>query len=84
MSSTDSDYPWKDSQGNITTVEVNNLKSINGVFRNSDMIMINLYSEYYRTYEGGFIDSLNAYNVYLHCPNLDHANSIGVRGDNTN
>ena len=31
MSSTDSDYPWKVSQGNVTTVEINDLKSINGV-----------------------------------------------------
>ena len=28
MSSTDSDYPWKDSEGNVQTVELNNLKSI--------------------------------------------------------
>ena len=44
MSSTDSDYPWKDSQGNITTVEINNLQYINGVLRNSDMITISLES----------------------------------------
>ena len=44
MSSTGSDYPWKDSQGNIATVEMNNLQSINGVLRNSDMITINLES----------------------------------------
>ena len=31
MSSTDSDYPWRDRQGNVTTVEINNLRSINGV-----------------------------------------------------
>ena len=42
MSSTDSDYPWKNSQGNITTVESNNLQPINGVLKNSDMITINL------------------------------------------
>ena len=36
MSSTDSDYPWKDSEGNVQTVEINNLKSINGVLRISD------------------------------------------------
>ena len=83
MSSTDSDYPWKESQGNITTVEINNLKSVNGVFGNPDMITINLESEYYRTYESGFIDLLNVHSVYLHCPNLGHFNSIGVRGENT-
>ena len=31
MSSTGNDYPWKDSQGNITTVEINNIQSIHGV-----------------------------------------------------
>ena len=83
MSSTDSDYPWKNSQGNITTVEINNLKSSNGVLRNPDMITINLESEHYRTYESGFTDLLNVHNVYLHCPNLGRFNSIGVRGENT-
>ena len=83
MNSTDSDYPWKGRQGNITTVEINDLKSINGVLRNSDMITVNLESEYYRTYEGGFIDLLNVHNVYLHCPNLGHFHSIGGRGEST-
>ena len=82
MGSTDSDYPWKDSQGNITTVKIN-LQSINGVLRNSDMITVNLESEYYRTYESGFIDLLNVHNVYFHCPNLGRFNSIGVRGEST-
>ena len=40
MSSTDSDYPWRDSQGNVTTVEISSLQPINGVLRNSDMIMV--------------------------------------------
>ena len=44
MSSTENDYPWEDSQGNITTVEINNLRSVNGVFRNPGMVMINLES----------------------------------------
>ena len=26
---------------------------------------------------------LNDHNVYLHCPNLRHFDSIGVRGENT-
>ena len=44
---------------------------------------INLESKNYRTYESGFIDLFNAHNVYLHCPNLGHFLSIGVRGENT-
>ena len=83
MSSTDGDYPWRDRQGNITTVEINNLQSINGVLRNSDTITVNLESEYYRTYESGFTDLLNVHNVNLHCPDLGHFNSIGVRGEST-
>ena len=47
------------------------------------MIPISLESEYYRSYESGFVDLLNVHNVYLHCPNLVHFNSIGVRGENT-
>ena len=47
------------------------------------MMTINLESEYYRSYESGFIDLLNVHNVYLHCPNLGHFNSIGVRGEST-
>ena len=83
MSSTNSDYPWQNRLGLITTVGNNNLQSINGVLRNSNSITVNLKSEYYRSYESGFIDLLNVHNVYLHCPNLGHFNSIGVRGGNT-
>ena len=83
MSTTSGNYPWRDRQGFLTTVDNNNLHSINGVLRNSDMIAVSLESEYYRSYESGFIDLLNVHNVYLHCPNLGHFNSIGVRGENT-
>ena len=37
----------------------------------------------YNTYESGFLDLLNIHNIYMHCPNLGHFNSIGVRGENT-
>ena len=33
MSSADFDYPWKDSQGNVQSVEMHNLKPVNGVLR---------------------------------------------------
>ena len=83
MSTTGGNHPWTNKQGFVTTVGPNNLHSINGVLRNSDMISVSLESEYYRSYESGFIDLLNVHNVYLHCPNLGHFNSIGVRGGNT-
>ena len=37
----------------------------------------------YDTYESGFLDLLNIHNIYMHCPNLGHFNSTGVRGENT-
>ena len=37
----------------------------------------------YKEYESGFIDLLNIHNIYMHCPNLGHFNSIGVRGEST-
>ena len=83
MGSTDSDYPWQNRLGLITAAGNNNLQSIDGVLRNSKSITVNLETEYYRSYESGFIDLLNVHNVYLHCPNLGHFNSIGVRGENT-
>ena len=83
MSNTDSDYPWQTRLGLITSVDNHNLQSINGALRNSDTINVNLESEHCRSYESGFIDLLNVHNVYLHCPNLGHFNSIGVRGENT-
>ena len=75
-------HPWIDKQGFVTPVDPNNLHSINGVLRDSDMISVSLTSEYYRSYESGFIDLLNVHNVYLHCPSLGHFNSTGVRGEN--
>ena len=83
MSSTDSGYPWQNRLGLITTVDNNNLQSINGVLRNTNSSTASLESEYYKSYESGFIDLLNVHNVYLHCPNLGYFNSIGVRGENT-
>ena len=56
MNSTDSDYPWTDSEGNVQSVEINNIKFINGVLRNSDVITINSKSKFYRSYGSGFID----------------------------
>ena len=76
-------HPWTDKQGFVTSVDPNNLHSINGVLRNSDMISVSLESGYYRSYESGFIDLPNVHNVYKHCPDLGHFNSIGVRGGNT-
>ena len=36
-----------------------------------------------RTYVSNFLDSLNIHTIYMHCPNLGHFHSIGVRGENS-
>ena len=79
------DYPWKNREGIAQAVDTDNLQSINGVLRNTDneFIPVSPQSDFYRTYESGFLDLLNIHNIYLHCPNLGHFNSIGVRGENS-
>ena len=79
------DYPWVNREGTIQSVDVNNIQFINGVLRNSDneFVPLNLQSEFYRTYESGFLDLLSIHNIYMHCPNLGHFNSIGVRGESS-
>ena len=83
MSNTDSDYPWRNIDGTSKTADSNNLQYINGVLRNAQMIHHHQLSDYYKSYESGFIDLLNVHNMYVHCPNLGHFNSIGVRGEST-
>ena len=55
----------------------NNLRSINEVLRCSTISSPNTSSE------TGFIDLLNAHNIYIYSSNLGHYSSIGVRGENT-
>ena len=66
MGSTGSDYPWKGSQGNVQLVEIIHLEFINGVLRNSDMITVNLETEYYRAYGSCFVDLFNVHNVRIY------------------
>ena len=65
VSNTDSDYPRKDIEGNMQTVDINNIRPINGVLRNTEVIHFHQLSDYYKSYESGFIDLLNAHNIYL-------------------
>ena len=51
MSNTDSDYPWRNIDGTIKTVDTNNTQSINGVLRNTQVIHLHQISDYYKTYE---------------------------------
>ena len=86
MNNTGSDYPWRNINGTIKAIYIyiyiNNPQSIHGVLRNTHTIHHQL-SDYYKSYESGFNDLLNAHDNYLHCPNLGHFNSIGVRRENT-
>ena len=79
---TNNQYPWRNIDETIVYPSFTNLQSINGVLRNTEMVAVNL-AYMYNTYQSGFIDLLNIHNIYIHCPNLGHFNSIGVRGENT-
>ena len=79
---TNNQYPWRNIEGTIVYPDVAFPQSINGVLRNTEMVPVNL-SFMYNTYQSGFLDLLNIHNIYIHCPNLGHFNSIGVRGENT-
>ena len=77
------EYSWRENIDNKCVYPDNNdLQSINKVLRNTELTSVNL-SFMYSTYESGFLDLLNVHNVYIHCPNLGHFNSIGVRGGST-
>ena len=76
------DYPWRNTDENIVYPVVNDFQSINGVLRNTRFIPVRR-SYMYRTYECNFLDLLSIHNIYMHCPNSGHFNSIGVRGENS-
>ena len=67
---------WVDNNNQLTTVDVNNLMSMNEVFRHSEP------RDPEATFETGFIDLLNIHNIYIHS-SLGHYNSVGVRGEST-
>ena len=79
---TNNQYPWRNIDETIVYPIANNLQSINAVLRNTELTPVRL-SYMYNTYQSGFIDLLNIHNIYIHCPNLGHFNSIGVRGEST-
>ena len=77
---------WKNREGVVQTLDdLNNLQSINNVLRNIDneFVPVTSQSEFFRTWETGFLDLLSIHNIYMHCPNLGHFNSIGCRGENS-
>jgi hypothetical protein len=82
-------YQWKNREGVVQAIDINSLQSINNaVLRVSsdteiDYTHITAQSEFYRTFESGFLDLLSVHNIYIHCPNLGHFNSVGCRGENS-
>ena len=73
----DPSFPgWVDNNNQLTTVDINNLRSMNETLRHSSPIAPDA------TFETGFIDLLNVHNIYIHS-SLGNYNSVGVRGENT-
>ena len=68
---------WVDHNNMPTTVGINNLMSMNEIFRHSEA------KPPETTFESGFIDLLNVHNNYTHCHNLGHYSTVGVRSENT-
>ena len=71
-------FVWVDSNNNETSIDVNNLCSINELLGNYEYDI-----NFGTTYESGFIDLLNVHSIYIHCPNPGHYNTVGVRGENS-
>ena len=66
---------WVDSNNNESSIDVNGLLySINEMLRNYEHDL-----NPGTTYVYGFIDLLNVHCIYIHCPNLGHYNTVGVR-----
>ena len=67
---------WVDHNNQLTTVDINNLMSMNEILRHSEAMPAET------TFESGFIDLLNVHNIYIHS-SLGNYNSIGVRGESS-
>ena len=72
-------FVWVDSSnGDETSIDLSNLRSINEPLRH-----YGYEDNFGTTYESGFIGLLNVHSIYNHCPNLGHYSTIGVRGENS-
>ena len=75
-------FAWVGNNHELTNIDLPNLRSINDALGNDGYVVSSRYGGN-TTYESGFIDLLNAHNVYIHCPSFGHYNTIGVKGDNS-
>ena len=66
---------WVGHNNQLITTDINNLMSMNEILRPSEAMPAET------TFESGFIDLFNVHNIYIHCPNLGHYSTIGVRGE---
>ena len=73
---------WVGNNHELVYTDLANLRSINEALRNDGYVVSSRYDGY-TTYESGFIDLLNVHNVYMHCPNIGHDSTIGVRGESS-
>jgi hypothetical protein len=81
---TDPNVVWKDKIGNDVSVDPNNLHSLNEVLRYTNTGFYHpLSTPAVSEFESEFLDLLTIHNIYMHCPNLGHFNSVGVRGENS-
>ena len=75
-----SEYPWRNTDETIVYPDNNNRHYINDILRHTESNPVRL-SYMYKTYASNFLDLLNIHNSDMHCPNLGHVSSIGVRGE---
>ena len=68
---------WVGHNNQFTTADINILMSMNEILRHSGPISPET------AFESGFVDLFNVHNVYIHCSNLGHYSTIGVRGGST-
>ena len=68
---------WVNRNNQLTTVDINNLMSMNEILRHFEPMSPE------STFETNFIDLPIAHSIYVHCPNLGHYSTIGVRGENS-
>ena len=71
---------WVGNNHELTNIDLSNLRSIHDDLTNDGYVVSSRYDGH-TTYESGFIDLLNVHNIYTHCPDLGHYNTIGVKGE---
>ena len=74
---------WTDNNDTVISVDVNNSQSINEVLRNTSLLSWGPMYPLDTEFTSVFLDLLNVHNICIHCPNIGHYNSVGVRGESS-